>query len=363
MDYLNQCISGSSNPADAVSNCVSSGIGGSGGVTEATLKQQVTSYKLGRVATTNSGDYAASTVTQSDMVNIGLGNSETSIIGANYCGTSGTSSCLSVISSGLASSSLTANSSATAIQNWINAKMRDHFENTVSANQPSPTNPTSSGDACAASNTTNTVTMPIPGGCQHSSWTCTFTGSKSPSSLTLDVPDGNVKLTVATGGPINGVNYTIRKSLNYVGGTYFRDFTYNLSIPASSNASANVQLTSHNRTGNQVITPWNYCIDKGVGWELAESSEVPTATKNAATGSKRYANSNTTPRTVPSCGAGWGQNNLVSIWETWRNHGLRPYKAKYRNSSDAVVTSACGSSSGGGSYQFWCRNATAYSCN
>lgn len=363
MDYLNQCISGSSNPANAVSNCVSSGIGGAGGVSEATLKLQVTSYKLGRVATTNSGTYAASTVTQGDMVNIGLGSNESSIIGQNYCGATANSSCLSVISAGLASSGLSANSSATSIQNWINTTMRDHFQNTVATNQSAQANPTSSGDACAASNTTNTVTMPLIGGCNHSSWTCTFV-SKSPSSLTLDLADGNVKLAVSTGGPVNGVNYTIRKTLNYPGSSYYKDFSYSLDIPASSNAAPNVQLTTHTGSGNLAITPWNHCLSKGVGWELAESSEVSTALKNAAPNTKVYAKANTTARTVPICsGSGWSNNNIVTNWSTWRNHSSTSYRVKYRDSNDNLINGACRTNSGGGSNSFWCRNATVYSCN
>jgi len=43
----------------------------------------------------NSGTYAGSTVTQSDIVNIGLGSNESTIIGQNYCGASANaSSCL-----------------------------------------------------------------------------------------------------------------------------------------------------------------------------------------------------------------------------------------------------------------------------
>ena len=270
---------------------------------------------------------------------------------------------MSVISSAIASASLTADSSPTAVQNWINSTMRSHFQNTVAANQSAPSNPTSSGDACAASNTTNTVTMPIPGGCDHSSWTCTFQGSKSPSSLTLDVTDGNVKLVVSGGGPVNGVSYTIRKSLNYTGGSYYKDFAYSLNIPASSNASANVQLTSHTTSGNHAITPWNNCINKGLGWELAESAEVSTSLKNAASGTKVYAAANTNAQTVPSCGSSWGQNNIVTAWHTWRNHGHRPYKAKYRNAANTIVTSACGTSAGGTGYSYWCRNAATYTCN
>ena len=363
MGYLNNCISGQSDAVDAVVNCVSSGSGGSGGITEAVLKKNVTAFKLGKIAATNSGTYTTSTVTQSDMVNIGLGSHESGIIGQNYCGTSGNSSCLSVISSAIASASLTADSSSTAVQNWINSTMRSHFQNTVAANQSAPSNPTSSGDACAASNTTNTVTMPIPGGCDHSSWTCTFQGSKSPSSLTLDVTDGNVKLAVSGGGPVNGVSYTIRKSLNYTGGSYYKDFAYSLNIPASSNASANVQLTSHTTSGNHAITPWNNCIDKGLGWELAESAEVSTSLKNAASGTKVYAAANTNAQTVPSCGSSWGQNNIVTAWHTWRNHGHRPHKAKYRNAANTIVTSACGTSAGGTGYSYWCRNAATYTCN
>jgi hypothetical protein len=363
MDYLNQCISGSSNPADSVANCVSSGVGGSGGVTESALRLNVTAFRFGKVATVNSGTYAGSTITQSDIVNIGLGSNESNIIGQNYCGASANASCLLVIQNGLASSSLSATATPTAIQNWINARMRDHFQNTVAANQSAPANPTSSGDACAASNTANVVTMPIPAGCDHSSWTCTFQGSKSPAGLSLDVTNGNVRLAVASGGPVNGVNYTIRKSLDYAGGNYYKDFAYSLNIPASSNASTNVQLTTHNRTGNTAITPWNHCISKGVGWELAESSEVSTAMKNAASGTKVYARANTTARTVPSCGGGWSQNNVVTNWSQWRSSSSGAYRAKYRNANDQLVNSSCRASSGGAGRSFWCRNADAYSCN
>ena len=122
-----------------------------------------------------------------------------------------------------------------------------HFENTVAGNQSAPSSPTSSGDPCLSSNTTQTVTMPI-GGCNHSSWTCTF-ASKSPSLLTLDLSDGNVKLVNTTGGPVS-VSYTIRKSLELLRSGYYKDFSYSVSVPASSNASANVQLTTHSGAGN-----------------------------------------------------------------------------------------------------------------
>lgn len=362
MDYLNQCISGSSNAADAVSNCVSSGIGGTGGVSETVLKQQVTSYKLGQIAATNSGTYASSTVTQSDMVNIGLATHESGIIGANYCGTAGNASCLNVIKNALGSASLTASSSASDVQNWINSTMRSHMQNTVAANESVPANPTSSGDACAASNTTQEVTLPLPHSCQHSSWTCSFQGSKSPAALTLDIPDGNVKLAITSGGPVNGVSYTIRKSLNYTGGSYYKDFTYNFNIPASSNASAAVQLTTHTGSGNTAITGWNHCINKGVGWELAEYDEVPSEQRSWS-GTKSYAVAGSTVTRVPSCGSSWGQNNLVTAWSTWRNHGNRPYRAQYRDSNGSILTSACGSSSGGSNRRWWCRNASTYSCN
>jgi hypothetical protein len=257
---------------------------------------------------------------------------------------------------------LTPSSSASSVQNWINTTMRAHMQNTVAANQSVPANPTSSGDACAASNPAQQVALPLPPGCQHSSWTCSFQGSKSPSALTLDVPDGNVKLAISDGGPVNGVNYTIRKSLNYVGGSYYKDFTYNLNIPASSNATANVQLTNHTGTGNIAITGWNHCLNKGVGWEQAELNEVPVGQRSWS-GTKSYAVAGSTAARVPSCGGGWGQNNLVTSWSTWRNNGLRTYRAKYRNSGGTISTSACGSASSTANLRWWCINATNYSCN
>ena len=362
MDYLNNCISGESDAVDAVVNCVSSGSGGSGGITETVLKKNVTSFKLGKIAATNSGTYTTSTITQSDMVNIGLDANESGIIGQNYCGSSGNSSCLSVISSALSSATLTADSSATAVQNWINSTMRSHFQDTVAFNQSAPANPSSSGDACAASNTSNTVTMPLIGGCNHSSWTCTF-ASKTPSSLTLDLADGNVKLVVSDGGPVTGVSYTIRKTLNYTGSSYYKDFSYSMDIPASSNATANVQLTTHSGAGNLAITPWNHCLSKGVGWELAEESEVSTALKNAAPNTKVYAKSGTTARTVPECGSSFGNNNIVTNTALWRNHTSNTYRVKYRDSNDNLINGACRSNSGGASNSFWCRNAAVYSCD
>ena len=362
MDYLNNCISGESDAIDAVVNCVSSGSGGSGGITETVLKKNVTSFKLGKIAATNSGAYTTSTITQSDMVNIGLDANESGIIGQNYCGSSGNSSCLSVISSALSSATLTADSSATAVQNWINSTMRSHFQDTVAFNQSAPANPSSSGDACAASNTSNTVTMPLIGGCNHSSWTCTF-ASKTPSSLTLDLADGNVKLVVSDGGPVTGVSYTIRKTLNYTGSSYYKDFSYSMDIPASSNATANVQLTTHSGAGNLAITPWNHCLSKGVGWELAEESEVSTALKNAAPNTKVYAQSGTTARTVPVCGSSFGNNNIVTNTALWRNHTSNTYRVKYRDSNDNLINGDCRSNSGGGSNSFWCRNAAVYSCD
>jgi hypothetical protein len=363
MGYLNNCISGASDAVDAVANCVSAGTGGSGGITETVLRNKVTAFKLGKIAASNSGSYTTSTVTQSDMVNIGLASNESNIIGQNYCGTAGNSSCLSTVSSALASASLTANSSAGAVATWINTTMKSHFQNSVAANQSAPASPSSSGDACSSSNTTNTVTMPLIGGCNHSSWTCTF-ASKTPSSLTLDLADGNVKLVVSDGGPVTGVSYTIRKSLNYSNSSYHKDFSYSMNIPASSNASSSVQLTTHSGAGNKAITPWNHCLAKGVGWELAESSEVSTTLKNAAPNTKIYAKVGTTARTVPVCnGSGWSNNNLITNWETWRNHSSTSYRVKYRNSSDTLINGACRSNSGGGSNSFWCRNATVYSCN
>ncbi len=363
MGYLNHCISGASDAADAVTNCLSAGTGGSGGITETVLKNNVTAFKLGKIAAANSGSYTTATVTQSDMVNIGLASNESGIIGQNYCGTSGSSSCLSTLSSALASASLTANSSATAVQNWINTTMQSHFQNTVAANQSAPVSPSSTGDACSSSNTTNTVTMPLIGGCNHSSWTCTF-ASKSPSSLTLDLADGNVKLVVSDGGPVTGVSYTIRKSLNYSNSSYHKDFSYSMNIPASSNATAAVQLTTHSGAGNLAITPWNHCLAKGVGWELAESDEVSSTLKNAAPNTKVYAKAGTTARTVPVCnGSGWSNNNIITGWQTWRNHSSTSYRVKYRDSSDNLINGACRTNSGGGSNSFWCRNATVYSCN
>ena len=161
------------------------------------------------------------------------------------------------------------------------------------------------------------------------------------------------------GGPVRRVN-TIRKSLNYTGGSYYKDFAYSLNIPAS-NTSANVQVTSRTTSSNHAITPFN-CIDKGLGWSL-RSAEVSTSLKNAASGTKVYAAANTNAQTVPSCGSSWGQNNIVTAWHTWRNHGHRPHKAKYRNAANTIVTSACGTSAGGTGYSYWCRNAATYTCN
>ena len=202
MGYLNNCISGQSDAVDAVVNCVSSGSGGSGGITEAVLKKNVTAFKLGKIAATNSGTYTTSTVTQSDMVNIGLGSHESGIIGQNYCGTSGNSSCLSVISSAIASASLTADSSSTAVQNWINSTMRSHFQNTVAANQSAPSNPTSSGDACALQYNQYGHNADT-GRLRPFQLDLHISGSKSPSSLTLDVTDGN-ETGGFRGGPVNG---------------------------------------------------------------------------------------------------------------------------------------------------------------
>ena len=362
MGYLNNCISGESDPVDAVANCVSSGTGGSGGITEAVLKKNVTAFKFGKAAATNSGSYTTSSITSTDLLNLGVASHERTVLAANICGTSSNSSCLGVMKTALASASLTADSTSTAVEAWIHSTMRSHFENTVAANQSAPASPSSSGDACEASNTNNEVTLPIPSSCLHSSWTCTFQ-SKSPSGITLDLADGNAKLAVPSGGPVNNVSYTIRQSLNYTGGSYYKDFSYSLDIAASSNASANVQLTTHTISSDRAVGPWNHCINKGVNWELAESSEVDTATKNAASGSKTYAKANTDEYSVPSCSSSWGNNNRITSWWTWRNNSSSAYRAKYRNSSDQIVQTNCGSNSNISNIRFWCRNDSQYSCD
>ena len=127
MGYLNNCIAGESDAVDAVANCVSAGQGGSGGITEVVLKKNVTAFKFGKIAANNSGFTQPSTVATSDFVNLGIASHERTVLGASYCGTNGSSSCLSALQTALGSASLNDNSTSAQVESL------DPFCNEISA--------------------------------------------------------------------------------------------------------------------------------------------------------------------------------------------------------------------------------------
>ncbi|MGC6471808.1 MAG: hypothetical protein ACON4W_02910 [Parvibaculales bacterium] len=241
MDYLNQCISGESSPADALSTCASS----------SNLKKNVKAYQVGMIASLNSGSYTKSSITTTLLKQIGVPDNSANVIGSNNCGTGGNSSCLTALRDAIVSSDLDETATPTNVTNKINELMRAQM--VIVANNTSI--PAASGTLKSGCSTS--YNLPLPDPCGHSQWTCTKVQGPSGwniSGTNVVVPSSST----ATGNQ----NVKIRMSLGIYSPAYTKDVTRTYNIAQAVAASAN-GYKKFSTSGNNPWGPWNSCIAKG----------------------------------------------------------------------------------------------------
>ena len=249
LDYLQSCASGTS-PAQAVADCAAS----------SNFLANASSFEIGKAVADNSGSYTlASVITTSTLGDAGVATNSKNVIGGNYCGSSGTSSCLTALKTALSSSGLTASSTPAQVTAKINDLMLAEMK-TVANNTsvPTPTSPPAAG--CSS-----TLNMPLPAMCGHPQWTCTKQAGPSDwtiSGLNFVVPANETSGSVIT---------TVRLSLGIYSPAYTKDVsrTYNVA-QAISGASNGYKL--YTTSDNTPWTAWNACSD--LGGDLASKPNI-----------------------------------------------------------------------------------------
>ena len=248
MDYLQSCASGD-DAAQAVSDCASS----------SSFLANATSFEIGKAVADNSGSYTiASVITTSTLGDAGIASNSTNVIGGNYCGAAGDSSCLAALKTALASSGLTASSTASQVTAKINELMRAQMVTAVSAAAIPSASP---AGGCSSS-----VNLSIPAQCGHPQWTCTL--QSGPSGWTLS--GGNLVVPAnATAG--NNQSATVRMSLGIYTPAYTKDVTQSYNVKAAVAGATNGKKRYNNGSSENVLTAQTAC--RNLGGRLATHSE------------------------------------------------------------------------------------------
>ena len=338
------------------------------------------------VINANPGSALASTSTAAtssqvgDWATFGVNSAiTTDLTTNNTCGASGNQSCLAAFNAQKASSSCTLpGSSATAAQleTYIACVMIEHH--TAVANAVTvPSSNTATGNSCTVA-----VNGPVPSTCAHPQWTCTIQGTPSPSGWSVTQSSGlayaSVDLTSQNGAPVNA-SYTVRASLGIYSPAYTKDYTYNVTVPASSGAGS-TSLSEYSG-GKEMAGFWNHCLNQnGVlateaevlahkGWSSLPTGLYLNGNYNPyggfvvnANGSDEYASKN--------CGSSYSSVAFIKSissgsWASWANASMRNHgsgtRLKYRDSDGNIQTGNCRTVSYRTS-TFFCKQQS-YSCN
>ena len=216
MDYLQSCASGD-DAAQAVADCASS----------SSFLANATSFEIGKAVADNSGSYTlASVITTSTLGDAGIASNSTNVIGGNYCGSNGSSSCLTALRTALSSSGLTASSTAAQVTAKINELMRAEMV-TVGNGASIPMGSPASG--CST-----TVNLDVPSQCGHPQWTCSMTSS--PSGWTFS---NNQIVVPANASAATNQSATIRMTLGIYTPAYTKDVTRSYNIKAAVTGATN----------------------------------------------------------------------------------------------------------------------------
>lgn len=241
MDYLNQCISGSSDAVNDLVTCASS----------SNLEENLATYQIGKIVTTNSGGYASSSITTALLGQVGVPSNSHSIIGSNTCGSTGTSPCLTELRTALLASNLDETATPAQVIAKVNELMRAQMIMVV-ANTIIPANSVALKTGCSTS-----YNLPLPDPCGHAQWTCTKV--QGPSNWNIN----QTNIVVPANSSAKGnQNVTIRMSLNVYTPAYTKDVTRTYSIQEAIAASAN-GYKKFSTSDNTPWTSWNACIAKG----------------------------------------------------------------------------------------------------
>lgn len=253
LDYVQDCITNLVSPdAAAVAGCAS-------GATNTAVAR----FEIGEIV---GGGYPSTQLDASMLQTAGAvsGASDFSVVNGNYCGVSGTASCVGVLQGALSQASFSTPPTATQINSWVQTVITNDLK--AQANAFTPTNP-SDAPGCQAS-----VSLTAPGACNHPSWTCTT----STADVSMSDTDSNGHPETASldaSAQTSGIkNYTIRRTLTFYGGnSYFKDHGYTINLTLASDTS--YDFISYTR-GNSI--PKN-CNDCPAGYRMATKAEAVAA--------------------------------------------------------------------------------------
>ena len=251
MDYVNNCAQGAANPASAISTCAAS----------SDFTANLKAFKIGKAIADDSGSYTiAGTVTTSELSGVGVPANSTNVIGGNYCGTSGTDSCLTALKTALAVSDLTASSTPAQVKTKINDLMQAEMV-TVADNAVVPT-----PSAPPASGCTTAVNLDLPSTCGHPQWTCTL--QSGPTDWTI--ASNNLVIPAGYSGT-GSQSATIRMALDIYTPAYTVDITKTYDVQTAIADATNGKKRYNNGSSEDVVTAQNACRAKG--GRLATKSE------------------------------------------------------------------------------------------
>tara|TARA_Y100001954_G_scaffold234079_1_gene288679 strand:- start:397 stop:1695 length:1299 start_codon:yes stop_codon:yes gene_type:complete len=253
LDYVQHCITQLSSPnAGSVASCASNA-----------TTSGVAQFELGEIA---GGGYPTSQLSAGTLQTAGAVSnaSDYAVVSGNYCGPSGTSSCVSVLQGALSEASFSATPTINEINTWVQTVITNDLQ--AQANAFTPTNP-SDAPGCQAS-----VSLAAPGACNHPSWTCTTT-TTDVSMLDTDSNGHPETASLDASAQTTGVkNYTIRRTLTFYGGnSYFKDHSYSINLTLASNTA--YDFISRTRSNS---IPKN-CYDCPTGYRMATKAEAVSA--------------------------------------------------------------------------------------
>ena len=284
LDYLTQCIDGSSNVVADLNSCAN-------GFTV----PKANAYKVGQIIAGGDSDYPQSDLTSSLLQDVGVSSSSKNVIDGNYCGTSANSSCWTVLKSQLLSSDLSESASVSDVTSKVNSLMRGIMVDVAdNASIPAPSSLPTAG--CSTS-----FNFPIAGTCGHPQWTCTLV--TGPTGWALSGNDLVMPSSYATSGTATA---TIRASLNIYTPAYTKDYTRSYNITAAVSGATNGLKTYSTDSQNRQAA-YNACV--ALGGRLATKSEYDD--QFGSTGTGLFASSTT--EGYPGTSGAW--NTCTGGWE------------------------------------------------
>ena len=258
VDYVNQCISGTSNPGAAVSDCVSNTVG-----SNADFKKKIKAFQIGKIIAQNSGSYTSSSLTSQLLQQAGVPSNSKNVIDGNYCGSSGTSSCLTALKTALLASDLDASATPAQVTAKVNALMKTEMETVANNTTISGSNITS---GC-----TSSVTLGLPATCGHPQWTCSL--QTGPSGWTIN--SSNELVVPASYSGSGSVTVKVRMSLGIYTPSYNKDVNKTYDVKAAVTGATNGYKTYSQGTNENPWSAINSCTSKG--GSLATKAEVSSS--------------------------------------------------------------------------------------